>query len=71
MNRAEYFCNVCQRKFCSSKILLAHKEEHGEVTEEDSGKVAIDLGKDAEIFGCEVCGKSFGKDKTLLQQKSK
>ena len=70
MNRAEYFCNVCQRKFCSSKILLAHKEEHGEVTEEDSGKVAIDLGKDAEIFGCEVCGKSFGKDKTLLQHKS-
>ena len=69
LKRAEYSCNLCQSKFCSSKMLSAHKKGHEE-TEEDSENVVIDLGKAVKIFGCEVCGKSFGKEATLLQHKS-
>ena len=68
LNRsAKFSCNLCETMFCSKKLFLAHKEKvHGG----EPGKVTIDIGHEAKLFGCDLCGKSFGKEKTLFEHRS-
>jgi uncharacterized C2H2 Zn-finger protein len=69
----KFTCGVCDEKFCNTKILLVHMKEHdGVACVGESGGVTITIDKsvELELFGCEVCGKNFGKEKTLLQHKT-
>ena len=75
LNRsAKFSCNLCENMFCSNKLFLAHKEKvHGGVShvgEPMKGKVTIDIGHEVKLFCCDLCGKSFGKEKTLFVHRS-
>ena len=73
INRSTKFsCNLCENMFCSKKTFLAHKEKvHGGVSHVgEPGKVTIDIGHEAKLFCCDLCGKSFGKEKTLFLHRS-